>query len=334
MESFDLSQLLNLLKKSPKSRSLQNLKKIQFYLKNIQFFEDLNKELSPDQLTDCLKYLHSKVYSGNDTICLKGELIDKVFIVVHGKVVFEDSDCKILKSFEIGKVVTENFLGIEPIDFYIKSFSARTILVYYIKEDYRRLLGKYREGKKLALVNFLSVQKVFLKWPKCLLINLASNAFVQVYQKGETLYERQEVPNEVYILHEGELMIMGKTVSRIDSVYILGLEEMRQNERYSGTCIVTRKSKILVLSYHDAMKIIQIQNQRYTQSFSNFNSNFRTSSQEIRPDTRKNSRQRLVSTSLRWGSRVSFDSMVSYSSVFHSHKKRNVAVSYTSLKQL
>lgn len=334
MESFDLSQLLNLLKKPPKSRSLQNLGRIQFYLKNVQFFEDLNKDLAPAQLAECLKYLHSKVYSGNDSICVKGELIDKVFIVVHGKVVFEDSDCKILKSFGIGKVVTENFLGIEPIDFDIKSFSSQTILVYYTKEDYKRLLGKYREGKKLALVNFLSVQKVFLKWPKCLLISLASNAFMQVYQKGETLYERQDTPNEVFILHEGELMIMGKTVSRIDSVYIFGLEEMRQNERYNGSCMATRKSKILVLSKYDAMKIIQVQNQRYIQSFSSSNSNFRTSSQEISPNIRKNSRQRLVSTSLRWGSRVSFDSMVSYSSVFHSHKKRKVAVSYTSLKQL
>src|SRR5574343_387374 len=103
MENFDLSQLLNLLKKSPKSRSLQNLKKVQFYLKNIQFFEDLNKDLLPEQLTECFRYLHSSVFSGNDSICIKGEIIDKVFIVVHGKVVFEDNDCKILKSFEIGK---------------------------------------------------------------------------------------------------------------------------------------------------------------------------------------------------------------------------------------
>ncbi len=97
MESFDLSQLQNLLKKSPKSRTLQNLKKIQSYLKNISFFDDLRKDLPPEQLTDCFKYLHSSIFSGNETICKKGEVVDKVFILIHGKVVFEDVNFNIFK---------------------------------------------------------------------------------------------------------------------------------------------------------------------------------------------------------------------------------------------
>jgi CRP-like cAMP-binding protein len=334
MENFDLSQLQNLLKKSPKSRTLQNLKKIQSYLKTISFFDDLRKDLPPEQLTECLKTLYSSVFSGNETICKKGEIVEKVFILIHGKVVFEDSNCNIFKSFDLGMIITETLITNESINFDIKSFSASTVLVFFLKDDYKRLLGKYREEKKMALANFLTVQKSFISWRKGLILTLVSDGFFSVFEKGETVFLSLESPSQVFILFEGELMLVGKNVSRIDTVQILGFEEVKNNEKFSNTCIATRKSKLLTLFKHDALKIISLMNnQRSPLKTASMTFQERFSDEEgIR---RQNNRQRFLSTAVRWASRVSLDSMVSYSSISYSGKRaRKVAVRYTSVKQL
>lgn len=256
MENFDLSQLQNLLKKPQKSRNMQNLKKILGYLKFIPFFTDLRKDLPFEEVLECFRCLQCMSYSGNDLICKQGECVEHVFIVLHGKVVYENIQGEFFKDFEPGLVFAEDLLDQGRIDFCIRSFSNNTVLAYYCKEDYKKCLGKYREEKKIALVNFLCVQKVFNKWPKGLLIFWTSCLTEKKYEKGEIVFSRLESPDKVLILYEGELMLIGKTVKRLRSGEMLGFEELKNQEKYSSTCVVTQKSTVLVLCKFDFFRIL------------------------------------------------------------------------------
>ena len=264
MENFDLSQLQNLLKRPKKSRNLQCLKKIQSYLKPLSFFADLRKDLPVDQVIECFRCVQSISYLGDDFICKQGDTVEHVYIVLHGRVVFENKQEEIFKDFDAGLIFGEDLLDTGFIDFSIRSYSSNTVLAYYSKDDYRKCLSKYREEKKIALVNFLSVQKQFIKWPKGLLILLSSCLTEKKFDKGEVLFNRLESPEKVLILYEGELMLIGKNVQRLRSGEMLGFEELKTQGKYSNTCMVTQKSNILALCKFDFLRILpQLQaNQR------------------------------------------------------------------------
>jgi len=338
MDNFDLSQLQNLLKRPKKSRNLKCLKKIQSFLKSIPFFADLGKDLPVNEVIECFRCVQSMNYTGDDIIRNQGDTVEHIYIVLQGRVVFENAQDEIFKDFEPGLVFGEDLLDTGMIDFSIRSYSSTTVLAYYSKDDYRKCLSKHREEKKIALVNFLSVQKQFTKWPKGLLIFLSSCLTEKKLEKGEILFSRLESPDKVLILYEGELMLIGKNVQRLRSGEMLGFEELRTSGKYSNTCMVTQRSTVLVLCKFDFLRILpQLQpSQRgYLKSASRSRKIFNDMA-EAKPFF---SPQKVIRSNFSKGTRLSMDNIraiIPMKSIHHSNTllKKRVAKSTSSLNRL
>jgi hypothetical protein len=251
MESFELNHLKNLLAKPPDSRSFNILKKIHSYLRFFAFYQDLSKDLSIDSLLDCCRKLNSQTFRADEFVVSLDEPLNKVYIVLSGKVIYKNEYNETIRKYGEGMFFGEEFLDIVPKHTYILSYSNNTILGYYSKEQYVQLLSKHREQQKIALVNFLQAQKQFTKWPKGSLIDLAFVLKRKVLEQGTKVYARHDLPKYVYIIFEGEAIIIAKGVSRLQTGDIIGLEEMKANKNYLSTCTVSRKSTILLLNRYD-----------------------------------------------------------------------------------
>lgn len=256
MEKFELSHLQNLLKKSQTSRTAAHIKKIQSYLRTLSFFQDIKKDLTTNDLINCCKCLQSKSFFPSEVIYDNYEIIDKVFIVLKGKVVYKNLVNQVLKSFSQGMIFAEDLLNGDPgRGFRIIAETSSTILGYFTKEDYYNILGKYREERRAAISNFLQAQKHFSKWPKGNVIELCKHIYEENYEKGTILFNKNDLPSEIFIISDGELICIDRDVKRKGPGDIVGLEDLKENKLRSFTCVVSRKSILFVLCKCDYVKI-------------------------------------------------------------------------------
>jgi signal-transduction protein with cAMP-binding, CBS, and nucleotidyltransferase domain len=251
MENWELAELQSLLNKQPKCRKIEELKKIQGYLRELVFFKELRKDVTGEEMVECCRFLRCQRFFSGEVVWEMGNVSDKVFVVLTGKVLYKNAENSVLRSYNEGQIFGEELLlTIGKCVTAVADINS-TLLGYYLKEDYMRILNKHREEKKMALVNFLQAQKVFAKWPKWAVIELCFYLAEKTFEKGKVLFNKDDSAKYVYIIVDGEAVSISKDVKRLSSGEVIGLDEMKLSNIYNFMCVISRKSTLLLLSRYD-----------------------------------------------------------------------------------
>lgn len=254
MDTFEISHLQNLLKKPPASRTQRNIKKIQSYLRSLLFFQDIRKDLPSEDLLECCKHLQCQSYYQGQLITNSQDLSFKIFIILKGKVVYKNNQNETLRSYTEGSVFGDSILTTTT-EYSIYSNSSLAVIGFYSEAKYKTILGKYREEKKIALANFLNSQKAFNKWPKGSIIELVKHTVEINYDKGAEIFKKGEDADGFYIVLDGEVVMIGRIVSRLENGEIFGIEDVKDCKARSCSCVASRKSVFLFVSKWDYSNI-------------------------------------------------------------------------------
>ena len=95
----ELIHLQIILNNPIKSRSKSDLLRIRNYLSRIKFFENLKKEACSNDFINCCKHLKCKSYYCGEIICNNEEIIDRVFVILQGKVVFKTPENQVIRTY-------------------------------------------------------------------------------------------------------------------------------------------------------------------------------------------------------------------------------------------
>ena len=251
MEDREFLRFQSILESHRKLNNAFYLNQLQSYLCKIKFFDDLSKDFLPEDYTKCIKCLKLAIFCSGDVISENEQILDKVYIIVKGTVLFRSTFGSILRVYEEGLIFGESLLNAKtPKGFDIIS-EEDTTLVYFSSYDYKKLLERYREHKRIALVNFLGAQKSFVNWRKSNIMELIPYLIEKVYEKGETVFYMNEAADKIFIVIDGEVILFKEIAKRVSVGAIIGLEDLQENQVRSYSCVASTRSTLLLLSKSD-----------------------------------------------------------------------------------
>ena len=251
----ELIHLQIILNNPIKSRSKSDPLRIRNYLSRIKFFENLKKEACSNDFINCCKHLKCKSYYCGEIICNNEEIIDRVFVILQGKVVFKTPENQVIRTYNQGSLFGENLINgktIRNFGIYSDDYS---ILVYLFADPYRKYLFQYIEEKRLAMVCFLQAQIGFSLWNRTKIIELSNFLIETVYEKGFVLFNPGDPSKEIFIIVEGELVLIDKSARRLGAGEVVGLDDVRLNQLRSSTCVASLKTTLLVVSKYDFLNV-------------------------------------------------------------------------------
>lgn len=255
MESKDVLQLKHLLDHPQKLAKDFYLNKLQSYLRYLKFFQDLSNDLPVQHYILCCRHLKSQSFNCGELICESEKVLDRVYIIFKGKVMFKALQGEVMRTYSEGVMFGENLLFVKKCkDFHIVAKQNCT-LGYYLAADYKKLLEKYREEKRIALANFLAGQKSFANWKKSKIMEIIPYLISESYEKNHMLFTSQEPSDYIYIVIEGEIILFfSENISRLGIGSIIGIEEIKDSKLRNYSCATSTRSTLLTLSKYDFLR--------------------------------------------------------------------------------
>jgi CRP-like cAMP-binding protein len=252
MEMNNLVKLQTYLQTT--SKNDKKFSVISNWLQDIKIFQDISKEISINDYKNFCMSLQLKNYCGGEIIINNEEVLDKVYIVLIGSIVYKTLNNIAIKTYSQGSIIGENILNSKDIRDCIVYAEHDAILAYFSYPDYKKYLCKYLEVKRIAFVSFLNSQKAFATWSKSNLVELSYYSIERTYEQNTVLFNKGDRLNEIYILIEGQVILIDKNVKRVSAGQAIGLEDLETHDFRTSTGVTVCKSNLIIVFKCDFLK--------------------------------------------------------------------------------
>lgn len=254
MEIFEdkFAQLEKLLAVEPELRNPSQLGIIQNILLTFPLFTQLYRDFHVNNIVDCAIYFTYSRFSTGQCVFAENQPAQNFYVLLQGEV-------SIYKRSELIRKYTEGVFE-ECSLFERRKYDTTAIstqeshIVFIDYQIYSGLLMVFREKRRIALVSFLQVQKAFKNWKKAQLMGLSYFIHVVEVKEGKVVYEIGENADKVFIVHDGNVAVKGKTFKICTAGEVAGLEEMEKGGKRTERCVSQTASTLLFIFRHDYLE--------------------------------------------------------------------------------
>lgn len=206
--------ILRILRTDPASRTNSHISALVDYTQDIRFFKELSAKSSQSAHIACCQHMFYEFFNQSEYLFRYGDQGTKFFIIIKGKVSIQiptlNNDAgtyELVEALQLGDGAAFGELALEDTG-KTRAASIQCLedshFAVIEKSDFKRILFKMIQDKRMELVNFLNSLPMFKSWTKGSLTKLSYFFKEKQFVRNQVVYKEGEPAEEVYVVKEGE----------------------------------------------------------------------------------------------------------------------------------
>ena len=273
-EEYHRKEILKILRTDPESRNNSQINALVEYTQGIKFFKELSAKSTQSAHVSCCHHMFYEFVPMDEFVFRYGDQGTKFYIIIQGRVSVQTptlndktGSYELVEALQLSDGAAFGELALEDSN---KTRAASikcvedTHFAVIDKSDFKRILFKLLQDKRMELVNFLSGLPLFKSWTKGSITKLTYFFKEKQYVRNQIIYREGETADEVFVVKEGEFKFSKKiqiqpqselknknkktTINKQNQVHlndvcilargeIFGEDEVIEDKRRNLTCI-------------------------------------------------------------------------------------------------
>jgi CRP-like cAMP-binding protein len=226
-EEYRRKEILKILRTDPESRNNSQINALVEYTQDIKFFKELSAKSTQSAHISCCHHMFYEFVPKFEFVFRYGDQGTKFYIIIQGRVSVElptlndnSGTYELVEALQLGDGAAFGELALEDSS---KTRAASikcvedTHFAVIEKSDFKRILFKLVQDKRMELVNFLSGLPLFKSWTKGSLTKLTYFFKEKHYVRNQIIYREGETADDVFVVNEGEFKFNKKIQIRPQS---------------------------------------------------------------------------------------------------------------------
>lgn len=207
-------EILKILRTDPESRNNSQINALVQYTQGIKFFKELSAKSTQSAHVSCCHHMFYEFVPKDEFVFRYGDQGTKFYIIIQGRVSVQTPTLndktggyELVEALQLGDGAAFGELALEDSN---KTRAASikcvedTHFAVIEKSDFKRILFKLVQDKRMELVNFLSGLPLFKSWTKGSITKLTYFFKEKQYVRNQIIYREGETADEVFVVKEGE----------------------------------------------------------------------------------------------------------------------------------